>query len=217
MHINPICIVLILCTITSLPTYADKNAGQKPAEGSVKKSQDEATGKNTGKTLLSRLYGPVSFKRMRRSFDTYSCTVPPLIKLDSPSPVVTINGRLNSLTAVLVGYGSREVSELFRSNKGYIYGVGNAWKNKNKYIHQVGLTVDYAPPENPRWKAEEFCMLIFSPSLKVGKSLRSLIGKRYNHKNRYLGSTENIVNTLIDESEGTSSKMVTQCCFIMHK
>ncbi|EDO05330.1 hypothetical protein BBOV_I002480 [Babesia bovis T2Bo] len=167
-------------------------------------------------SLLGSLYGVMSLRRIRRSLNQYYCQVAPYISLGDNPPVITVYGNMKSMTGILVGYGTKEVRSMFRPNKGYVYGVGNSRGNRVKSKRNIAFSVDYAPPQQPRWNTEEFCMLVFSPALKFGPSLENLIGKRFDHENRRLGSTENISRTLIRESEGTDSKLVTQCCFLMY-
>ncbi|GFE55761.1 hypothetical protein protein, putative [Babesia ovis] len=201
--------VVLLYTTLPGPAYAQTNPKKHHNSADSRTSSD--------KTLLSRLYGTMSLKRIKRSFNTYSCKAVQSMELGGTPPVITVNGSMKSMTAILVGYGGKEVSGLFRTNKGYVYGIGNIRGTRTKSTHSVGFSIDYAPPEKPLWQVEEFCMLVFTPALTPGPSLRSLVGKRHNHPNRYLGSTENIVDTLIRESAGTNSKFVTQCCFLMYQ
>ncbi|GIX64113.1 signal peptide containing protein [Babesia caballi] len=170
---------------------------------------------SSSKSLLSKLYGPMSFKRLANSFGGYTCKVPQRAVLSGASPMVMVNGLPSTITGVLVGYSPNETSRAFRSNKGYIYGYGASRKSMRKFVHNVLFTADYAPPLKPFWTSEEFCVLVFSPALKVGPTLTSILGKPSNSPNRFLGSSEKIASKLISESAGTNSKLVTQCCFLM--
>lgn len=172
------------------------------------------TPEESSRSLLSRLYGTMDFLRLGKRFGGYTCTIPPIIKSKDLS-VITLNGMIYSMTTVLVGYGRNETSDTFRGNKGYIYGVGIKRDFSPRSKHKFSFTVDYAPPVNTKWPSEEFCILVFSPALTIGPSIISTLGKRYNDRRRYFGSTENIVSTLIRESPKTKSRLVTQCCFIM--
>ncbi|GBE61332.1 signal peptide containing protein, putative [Babesia ovata] len=203
--------LLLFCAFTApFSTYAKKKEDVVDQPVMV----DSTSG---SKSLSSRRHGYSGFERMRNMFGGHMCTTPESTYLAEAPPAIVVHGRLSSLTAVLVGYGANEVAGTFRSNKGYVYGLGNSVSFFPKFAHRVSFTYDYMPPKQPRWETEEFCALIFSPALNLGPSIISTIGNNANSRQRFLGSTENIVRLLISESAGTRSKLVTQCCFLMHK
>ncbi|CDR95486.1 hypothetical protein, conserved [Babesia bigemina] len=203
--------LMLLCALTvSLFTYATPTE----AEG-VQPSKPDSGSFWRGK--YSRIRASPGLDRMSILFGGHMCTIPENAILTETPPVIVVHGRLSSLTAVLVGYGQNEASGTFRSNKGYIYGVGYAGSYFPKFANRVSFTYDYRPPMHPRWEAEEFCALIFSPALKPGPTIISTVGNASNSPARYIGSTETIVKLLINESVGTKSKLVTQCCFLMRR
>ncbi|KAK1442986.1 hypothetical protein BgAZ_305040 [Babesia gibsoni] len=177
----------------------------------VPKDDDEGS---HSKTLLSRLYGPKYIGGFSQPLREYTCEVDPSM-FSRDLSLVTVNGGITSMTAVLVGYGLDESVDTFRGNKGWVYGIGTKKNLYYKLKNQFSLTVDYNPPEDAMWDEDEFCILLFSPALTMGPSLKATIGKPPSDARRNFGSTENLTKVLLDESPNTRSKLVTQCCFIM--